>query len=308
VRPRINLSKGRETLASFLVTGGSGFLGAHFARFALQQGHAVTVFDMEPPKYAREGDRIRFAQGDICDTESLRPWVERADFVIHLAGILGTAETVVNPHPSIDVNLAAAVRLFDLLRVSNKPAVATVNGNYQWYNTYAITKEAAGRFAIMYNKEFHTKIAVLRAFNAYGEWQKDRPVRKVVPEFVRRALHNEPVEVFGSGQQQFDLVYAGDVAQALYYSVAKDHTAYDHVLEVGSGRPTTPLRLAHQIIDLTESKSKIVHLPMRPGEPEHSDLCANLDTLEPLGYRPATPEADGLPVTIEWYRQYFGQK
>jgi len=295
-------------MAHFLVTGGSGFLGAHFVFYALDKGDSVTVFDLEPPAYRSQAVGVRYVEGNTMDVSSLQPLVEEADYVLHLAGILGTAETVPDPLPSIEVNLVASVKLFELLRTYNvpKPTLVTVNGNYQWYNTYAISKEAAGRFAIMYNNEIDTRITVTRVFNAYGEWQKDRPVRKIVPEFIRCALFNEPLEVFGSGEQQFDLVYAGDIAKVFYNCLTTHHGVYDRVIEVGSSKPMSPPYLAKRIIELTNSSSEIVYVPMRLGEPENSTQCAqDMDTLKAIGYCPGTTLEEGLPRTIAWYREYF---
>lgn len=292
-------------MARVLITGGSGFLGAHVTAKAIAAGDSVTVFDLTPPPYVEPGWDVEFIQGDVRDVDRLAALVSNSDRIVHLAGILGTAETVADPLPSLDVNTKASLHLYGLLRRNDRPAVVTVNGNHQWFNTYAITKEAAGRFAIMYNREFGTRIAVCRVYNAYGEWQKDRPVRKVVPEFARRAIHGEPIEIFGTGHQEFDLVYAGDVADALYRAVTVDHRVYDHIMEIGSGETITPLGLASEIIDILGSKSPIVHLHMRSGEPEVSFLRAELESSKPLGYQPSVPIEDGLRRTVYWYQGYF---
>jgi len=290
-------------MSKVLVTGGSGFLGAHVCDVAYENGDEVTIYDQRPPKFDLKQERFNFIKGSTNDEAALEQQVLTHDRIIHLAGILGTAETVENPQESIDVNITASVKLFNVLKLHpEKTAMLTVNGNYQWYNTYAITKEAAGRFAIMYNQAFSTKIAVVRALNAYGPWQKLKPVRKIVPEFIYRALNDQPLEIFGDGTQTFDLVHARDVALSFYRSVSVDHGVYDTIFESGTGKVTTPTDLAQKIITMTGSKSQLKFLPMRKGEPTTSEVRANTSTLLPFGDIPITAEETGLASTIEWYK------
>lgn len=289
-----------------LVTGGNGFVGSHVVNNLLEKGHKVTVFD----RFGKTPSLWKNVQqyvGDIKDTEAVFDAISTHDAVIHLAGVLGTSETVTTPKESIDVNIQGAMNVYEALRRYKNPAVAITVGNYTWNNTYAITKYAAERFALMYNKEFGTKIAVVRGLNVYGERQKHAPVRKVVPNFAIRALRGEPIEIYGDGEQFLDLIYAKDTAEILTRSLLLDHGVYNSVFEAGSGEPVTANELAKLIIEAAKSKSKIKHLPMRSGEPHRSITQGDPSTLEPLAFRKQdlTPLDKGIKKTVAWYRKSY---
>ena len=289
-----------------LVTGGNGFIGSHVVDNLLSKGHRVTVFDRSR-KVPSPWKNVNLFAGDIKDKDAVFDAISQHDGVIHLAGLLGTSEAVTTPFEGIDVNIVGALNVYEAVRRHKKPAVTITVGNYTWNNTYAISKYTAERFALMYNKEFGTKIAVVRGLNVYGERQKHAPVRKVVPTFVIAALKNEPIEIFGSGEQLLDLIYVKDCAEILVRALLLDHDNYNSVFEAGSGEPVTVNDLAQTIIKLAKSKSKIVYKPMRAGEPKRSVTLGDPSTLEALAYRTLdlTPLEEGLKSTIPWYKKFY---
>jgi len=291
-----------------LVTGGSGFLGYHaVAAIRRQTPNAeIIIFDEKKPDWPFQGEVI--AQ-DVADTVGFHDKIRqlRPTAIIHLAGILGTGEQVHDVLPSLRVNTLATVELLEFLK-NEFPDIRlclTVNGNGDWNNTYAITKEAAGRFALMFNKEFGTKFAVIRPFNAFGEWQKAHPIRKIGPHVITRVLQDAPIDIYGTGEQQFDLVYAGDVGEALARSVAEPLSDFSQVFECGSGETMTPVSFSKSVMKAIEgANSDLRYLPMRAGEPAMSVLVADVSTMKPLGLSPKGTgcfESD-LRRTIDWYR------
>ncbi len=299
-----------------LVTG-CGFIGSHVVEKLLEQGHEVSVFDRFkkqewPGKWQ---DKVTFYLGDVRDREVVMEAVYRHDAVINLAGILGTMETVDNPHPSVDTNIHGALNIFEGCRPNamHKNGIRGVQigvGNYFMNNTYSISKTTAERFAQMFSRELGAKIAVVRGLNAYGEYQKHKPVRKITPNFVVRALNGIPIEIFGDGNQVMDMIYVKDLAEVLIRSVSWDHGVYDRVFEAGTGRPTTVNDIAGVINEITGNKAGVKHLPMRAGEPERSVVLGDPTTLKPLGIAPqdlATLE-DGMERTIRWYRDHYDWK
>ena len=170
-------------------------------------------------------------------------------------------------------------------------------------NSYSITKTTAERFALMFNREMGTKIAIVRALNAYGPGQSEKPVRKIVPSFICRALRGESIQVYGDGMQVMDMIWVDDVARILIAAVMVDHKEYGTVFSAGTGRRTTVLQIAGQVS--LELGADIEHLPMRPGEPERSEVMGFPETLAPLGINPEsfTKLEDGLTKTIRWYQQ-----
>ena len=142
--------------------------------------------------------------------------MSESDGIINLAGILGTSETIDNPRSTIASNLKAALNIFNGAKEFNIPAVHITVGNYWMNNPYAITKHAAEKIGLLYNHKYNTKIAVVRGLNAYGENQKDRPVRKLIPNLIIPALKNEEILIYGDGEQIMDMIYVGDLSTSTY--------------------------------------------------------------------------------------------
>lgn len=163
-------------------------------------------------------------------------------------------------------------------------------------NSYSISKSCAERFALMYAKEHGVKVNVVRALNAFGERQKYKPVRKMMPYFITQALKNEDIGIYGDGDQEMDFIYVKDVAKILIEVLFSSY--WGNVYEAGTGSPLTVNEWAQMIIDLTGSKSKVVHLPMRPGEPKNSKVVAHTP------YPFVTEKIDeAIQKTIDWYRK-----
>jgi UDP-glucose 4-epimerase len=284
-----------------MVTGGSGFIGRYVCENLKRKGHQVLIYDIEGPKF----DGCIFARGHIEDKVKLTALIKNSDAVIHLAGVLGTSETIDEPVRPAFINITGSLYVFEAIRKYDKRCCYIAVGNHFMLNTYAITKTAAERFALMYNKEHHTRIAVVRGLNAYGPYQKDKPVRKVIPNFIIPALKNEPLIIYGSGEQVMDFIHAADLAEILCRALLNDHNIYDHVIEAGSGRNTTINYIAETIMRLTGSNSQIEHTPMRRGEIENSTVIADTSTLSALDYRPSEmmPLIEGLKETIRYYSE-----
>jgi len=146
---------------------------------------------------------------------------------------------------------------------------------------------------------------MVRAMHAYGERQKHRPVRKIVPTFVLQALHGEPLSVYGDGEQVVDMIYVGDLAKILLDACTSPNVDYDRVYEAGLGRHLTVNDVARQIIDAAGSSSDVVYLPMRPGEEENAVISARPETLGGLGSYDFVRFEDGIKQVVDWYRSHY---
>ena len=296
-----------------LVTG-AGFIGTHVVERLLEHGHEVSVLDREgnSQSLGKLSGRVNVFLGDLRDREVVMEAVFKHDGVINLAGILGTMETVDNPHPSVDTNIHGALNVFEGCRPNSMRrhgirGVQIAVGNYFMHNTYSITKTTAERFALMFNQEFGTRIAVVRGLNAYGEYQKHKPVRKITPNFIVRALNRQPIEIFGDGEQVMDMIYVKDLAEILIRALVYDHDCFDSVFEAGTGRRTTVNDIARLVNQIAGSTAGVKHLPMRAGEPDRSVVLGDPETLRPLGLSAAdlTPLEAGLERAVKWYRDHY---
>jgi len=256
----------------------------------------VTVLDRN-----RHREHTQFL-ADIRDAEAVFDAVGRVDAVIHLAGILGTQETVARPYLAAETNVLGAINVFEACCQQDKPCVSTNVGNYWMLNPYSITKEAASRLAFMYNKERGGRISIVRALNAYGPRQHTAPVHKVIPTFILRAIAGDTIKVYGDGSQRIDMIYVEDVADILLRCLTVEHGIYDRPFEAGTGKAPSVNEIAGMILQLCHSTSKIEHVPMRPGEQDNKLVIGNPASLYPLGKRDFVPLDDGLKRTVAWYR------
>jgi UDP-glucose 4-epimerase len=286
-----------------VVTGGNGFIGSAVVHELIGRGHIPVVLDHE--RRATEAqERI---VGDVRDPDLVSAVVGDADGVIHLAATLGTQETIADPRSAATTNVIGSLNVFEAVASRGVPAVYIAVGNHWMNNPYSISKQCAERFALMFNAERGTKIAVVRALNAYGPGQKEAPVRKIMPNFVIPALRDEAIRIYGDGDQVMDMIHVRDVAAILVDALLLDHGVLDRALEAGTGRHTTVNEIASMVI-ASAGTGRIEHVPMRPGEPPHSTVVADPQTLAPLGWdaeRMITLER-GVPETVAYYAARLG--
>lgn len=293
-----------------LVTGGSGFIGSYVVNNLKEQEIIPIIFDRN--KHIVSEDEIFL--GDVRDYTSVSEAVAISDGVIHLAGVLGTSETVTDPKPAIDTNIYGSINVFQACKKYNKKCVYISVGNYWMNNSYSITKNTAERFAWMFNNELDTNIAIVRALNAYGPGQKHAPVRKIIPNFIIPALKDESIIVYGDGSQIMDMIYVEDVADILVRALLVEHNNYKYSptkdsnlspkFDAGTGIRTNVQEIAELVIKMVGSGS-IENVPMRKGEPEKSVVLGNPNTLLPLYYGNLPyllPLKYGLSRTIPYYR------
>jgi UDP-glucose 4-epimerase len=266
-----------------LVTGAAGFIGFHLRAELETRGHEVIPFDRPQT---------------VMDRAAVFTAAWSADAVINLAGQLGTAEIIGSEKEAAEVNIIGALNVYDAAATAGIPVVQIGTGHKGQPNPYAITKGCAEDLGLSRARWLGEKITVVRAYHVYGPHQKPPPphgpstVRKIIPSFACRALTGMDLEVWGDGTQRIDLVHASSVASVLADAISGP---YGTVIEAGTGKPLTVLQAARDVISAAWSQSRIVHLPMRPGEPEGALVAAS-----------APACADEWPYlldeTVAWYR------
>lgn len=288
-----------------LVTGGSGFIGLYVVENLLARGLAVTVLDIK--RLALTANHLDCKIGSIADEAVIDKLVSKCDGVIHLAGLLGTHETIAQAKLMSQVNILGGLNILDACKKYGKKAVIISTGNFWMLNCYAITKRTMAKYALMYNREFNTKIAVVRGCNAYGPRQKAKPIRKIMPNFIIPALKNEPIKIYGTGNQVADLIYVTDLAEILTRALFMKHNSYDSIFQAGMGSNISVTEIAKLVISLAGSKSKIIYFPKRQGEDLDAVVKADISTLKPLKItvEDMMLTEEGIEKTIEWYKKHL---
>lgn len=283
-----------------LVTGGTGFIGAHLTKLLEQQGHDVTLLSLESGVATNVG--TKFIPADITDRQKILSIIPEFEMVFHLAGLLGTSELITEAYRASQVNILGTVNILDGA-LKNKTKIVHITKPNVWLNTYSITKEAGENFAKMYREELGLPTVSVKWLNVYGPRQSFH-CQKAVPYFIRWALRNEDIEIWGSGNQTMDLIHARDAVRATVM-IAQDPSLEGTTVDVGTGRETTVTELAEMILKMTNSKSKLKYLPMRPGETLDTRLVADTTVISKLGFKPEVGLNDGLKETVDWYQEHL---
>ena len=294
-----------------LVTGGYGFIGTYTVQELMGQGYEPWVFDR---KHVCAGSRM--ICGDVRDATAVTEAVAAVDGVIHLAGVLGTQETITNLVPAAETNILGALNVLQACAQYQVPLVNIGVGNHFENNTYSLTKSCVERFCSMYGRYRNLAVLTVRAYNAYGPRQAvPQPhgtsrVRKVIPSFISRALAGEPIQIYGDGSQIMDMVFVRDAAKALVLALdhVRAHGYQEKVWEAGTGRPTTVQYIAEAVqAEVERQTGKLVpveNLPMRPGETPGSTVLAPEGSLQDMGITSPVSLEKGLEQAVVYYRSW----
>lgn len=286
-------------MSTVLVTGASGWIGRYVMDEIGARGHdLIATSDRARPELGIHPLDVTDADAVTDVFAQLRPAA-----VINLAGLLGTEELLGREVAAVNTNILGAINVYDAARRIGARVVQIGTGHKGQPNTYAITKGAAHDLGLMRARELNEDIVIVRAFHAYGPGQAvpqphgKAPYRKIVPSFVCRALTDMPIEIYGDGENVIDLVHVREVAVALADAVDKGDAGGE--IEAGTGRGTTVIGAARDIIKACGSASKVTLLPPRPGEPVGAVvLASNPVCVSEWPY--------GLDDTIQFYADQIG--
>jgi UDP-glucose 4-epimerase len=298
----------------FLVTGGAGFLGAALANQLARNGHTVRVLDDlttgDPNRLLRT---VLFTRGEVTDVPKLWTLLQDVDCVYHLAARVSVPESILYPREYNAVNVGGTVAVMEAIRDAGVKRVVFASSGAV-YGTqpqqpvhedlppnpdspYAVSKLAAEHYVRTIGALWNIETVCLRIFNAYGPGQAlPASHAPVIPQFIKQALNNGSLVIFGEGGQTRDFVYIDDVIDALE-AAATAHQIDREVINIGSGTETT----IKELIDLI---GRIAHTPIVPLRNTSGGgvkrLWANIGKAHALlGYAPKVGLEEGLRATIE---------
>ena len=302
-----------------LITGGAGFIGSHLAP-TLQNRASVRILDnlRTGDRRRLEGCAVEFVNASVLDTAALRGAMSGVDLVFHLAAMVGVQESMDNPRGCIETNVIGTLNVLEAAAdagvrklvfassaaiYGDEPPVPTAEtAPPSPKSPYAMSKLDGEYLCEMFRREERLKTATLRFFNVFGPGQDPTsPYAAAVPTFLRRAMSGEDVTIFGDGEQTRDFVYVRDIVAGLLF--VAENSDLTGAYNCGYGHQTTINEIATRILALTQSQSRLVHLPARPGDVRHS--CASTERLQAAGWRPVGGLEEGLRETVEAARRQF---
>jgi UDP-glucose 4-epimerase len=293
-----------------VITGGSGFIGTnlmeHFGK--VEPDTEVILLDIVPPMVTMPAN-ARFMFGDIRNLASLIQAFEGADEVYNLAGILGTSELIRIAALATEINVAGAANVMEACRICGVDRVYNVaKPHFEGYaeNAYTLTKHAGELLGIMYRDKYDMNVATVRWLNAVGPHQHLYPVRKFVPMMVLLALNSLPLQVYGSGNQTIDPIDTDDLSRFTLHA-CRNLGRHPEVVDLGSGvaiscNDTTDMIL--KVFDdlKIQTSSVIAHIPMREGEGDDINLCADTTYWDSVGMKTEVSFEDSIRKVIGYIR------
>jgi UDP-glucose 4-epimerase len=317
----------------FLVTGGAGFIGSHLCEMLVKNGCQVVAIDdlstghLDNLQSIRLTENFQFVRETILNAQVLDRLASQADIIVHFAASVGVKLIVEQPVHSIETNIIGSEMV---LRTANrygcKVLIASSSEVYgkgskvpfseeddcligptthsRW--AYATSKAIDEFLGLAYYHQFGLPVIIMRFFNTIGPRQSGR-YGMVVPRFVRWALQNEPIQVYGDGQQSRCFSDVQDVVNAVFL-LSEHPQAVGQVFNIGSQTEVTVLELAERIKDHTSSKSNIQLIPYDQAyAPGFEDMRRRVPSIEKIhkliGYKPGILLDDSLKRVIDWERQ-----
>jgi len=304
---------------SYLITGGAGFIGSHLAETLLQRGHTVTVLDdLSTGRFANISHLVgqpgfRFAIDTITHAAVLDRLASECQVIVHLAAAVGVQLIVAHPVHTIETNVMGTEAVLQAAaRYRAKVVLASTSEVYgkgsrvpfreeddivlgptsksRW--SYAASKMVDEFLALAYHTEKSLPVVIARLFNTVGPRQRGR-YGMVIPRFVAQALANEPLTVYGDGQQTRCFCDVSDTVQALT-GLAEHEEAVGRVFNIGASEEVSILELAQRVKLATGSQSPIQLIPYDEAyAPGFEDMRRRVpDTTrvrELLGWQPQIP-------------------
>ena len=300
-------------MKKILITGGAGFIGSHLVEYFQHSGTEITVVDNLHSGHLSNlaGLEHTFVHGCITDRALIDSLMPGIDYVFHLAAMISVPESMEKP---IECNQSNVTGLLNVLESAAAHGVrklvlassAAIYGDNpiipktedmspEPKSPYAITKLDGEYYLELFAREGKIQTSSLRFFNVFGPRQyPNSAYAAAVPIFIKKALANKPITIFGDGEQTRDFIYVKDVVAAL--ALAATSEAMQGTYNVGYGKSMTINQLVSEIIQLTGSKSKILHAPTRVGDITHSR--AAVDKLSHSGFIPSSSLKKGLQQTL----------
>ncbi len=304
-----------------LITGGAGFIGSHLCDLFIQKGYFVIGIDnlvtgtLDNIKHLLNNKNFKFVKHDVTKYINIK---DKLDYVLHFASPASPIDYLKYPIKTLKVGSLGTHNALGLAKehkakfvlastseIYGDPLVNPQPETY-WGNVNPIgprgVYDEAKRFAeaitMAYRRTHKIDTKIARIFNTFGERMRKKDGR-AVPNFVTQALRNQPLSIYGDGLQTRSFCYIDDLIDGIYKLMLSD---LNEPVNLGNPHEITILEAAKKIIELTKTKSKIVHRPLPVDDPKVRQPDIRMAE-KALGWEPRISLEEGLLKTIEWFQK-----
>lgn len=310
------------------ITGGAGFIGSHIAESLLKEGHQVKIYDNfstgKIENLSKISNQCEIVNGDILDLEKMKKEMKNCDLVSHHSAQLEIIRGDDDPEFDLRINTVGTLNVLKAAKETGIKKVVNASSaciygqteeptNEMFYPrpnwTYGVSKLAAEKYADIYNDYYKIPTVNLRYSIVYGEREW---FRRVLTIFIKRAIQNLPLVVFGDGNQIRDFVYVGDVVRFNNLCLF-DNKADGQAFNVGSGVATSIKELAQKVIGVSKKKLDIIYentaegkaskiiLDKKRNPSELKKMILDVSKARDLiGWKPEISLEEGLEKEMNW--------
>ncbi|MCE3234131.1 MAG: NAD-dependent dehydratase [Vampirovibrio sp.] len=303
-----------------LVTGGAGFIGSHLIERLLDQGHEVLCLDnfftgsKQNIVHLLDNKYLEVIRHDVIE-----PILLEVDEIYNLACPASPVHYQYNPVKTVKTNVMGMINMLGLAKRTKakifQASTSEVYGDPEQHpqtegywghvnpigirSCYDEGKRIAETLCMDYHRQNGVRVKIIRIFNTYGPRMAINDGR-VVSNFIVQALQNQPITVYGEGQQTRSFCYVDDLVEGFIRMMDKTPDNYAGPVNLGNPGEFTIMELAQKVIELTGSRSKIERLPLPPDDPTQRRPDISL-AKEKLNWEPTVMLNEGLIKTIAYF-------
>lgn len=292
----------RRSTSRILITGGAGFVGVTLARKFIERGHGVIVYDdFSNPSGEQIPKKARVIEASVMDLSTLFDSLYNCDACVHLAAKTSVVDSVKYPSAYLETNTVGTYNVLETCRAAHvgQTIIASSGAADKITSPYGASKASAEAFAEAYAKSYKMNVACLRFANAYGPGSARKT--SVVAKWMKAIENEQPVIIYGDGEQTRDFVSVNDVCDAIVRVTTMGLPGY-FCGSVDTGVITSVNELHEILQGVTGLQIQSEQRPERAGEIKH--VVAKAVSLRTTGmYEPKIALADGLRETWNYFKQ-----
>jgi nucleoside-diphosphate-sugar epimerase len=313
-----------------LITGGLGMIGSTLANKLVKLGAEVTLLDSLIKPYGANffnvkeiKTQVKINISDIRDKESIKVLVEDKDVVINLAGQVSHNDSLQNPYLDTDINYIGHLNVLEALKNYNPTAKILYSGSRLQFGKiisnpvaedhplnpltpYAVNKTAAENLYLYYNRVFNIKVVLFRIANPYGpRCQMQHSKYAIINWFIRNAMEDKNITVFGDGSQIRDYIFVDDLADAFIHAAFNDNVKSE-IFNIGSGIGSSFKEMVESVVKIV-GKGKVVYQPWPQDylNVETGDYVTDITKItKMLNWKSEINLTEGIQKTVEYYQRF----
>jgi len=313
--------------ASTLITGGLGFIGSNLARRLVGMGARVTLVDSLIPEYGGNlfnvhdvRERVSVSITDVRDTHAMTQLIKGQDYLFNLAGQTSHLDSMTDPKTDLEINAAAQLSILEACRQHNPRIKVVFASTRQLYgrpqylpvdekhpmrpvDVNGINKLAGEQYHLLYNDVYGIRACALRLTNTYGPGMRVKDARQTfLGVWIRNAIQEKPILVYGDGSQLRDFNYVDDAVDAVLMAASAER----EVFNLGSEEVISLRDLARKLVAVNGGgKFEIVPFPPERKAIDIGDYYSDFKKIRStLGWSPKIGLDEGLKRTLRYYREH----